>query len=71
MAQTSPKLIKIPRLFTHFYHHAYEHKDIKSFPDFLQNITPSITKPTHIQKAMMMGGQRLPVAILSIAEAVV
>lgn len=30
------ELIKIPRLFTHFYHHAYEHKDIKSFPDFLQ-----------------------------------
>lgn len=29
------ELIKFPRLFTHFYHHAHEHKDIKNFFDFL------------------------------------
>ena len=29
------ELIKLPRLFTHFYHHAYEHKDTKDFADFL------------------------------------
>ena len=29
------ELIKFPRLFTHFYHHAYEHKDTKDFFDFL------------------------------------
>ncbi len=29
------ELIKLPRLFTHFYHHAHEHKDTKDFLDFL------------------------------------
>ena len=29
------ELIKMPRLFTHFYHHSHEHKDTKDFFDFL------------------------------------
>lgn len=29
------ELIKLPSLFTHFYHHATEHKDIDGFFDFL------------------------------------
>lgn len=30
------ELIKIPRLFTHYYHHTYEHRDTKNFIDFIQ-----------------------------------
>ncbi len=29
------EFIKLPRLFTHYYHHAHEHKDVKDFYDFL------------------------------------
>lgn len=29
------ELIKIPKLFTHFYHHSREHKDTSDFFDFL------------------------------------
>jgi hypothetical protein len=29
------ELIRIPRLFTHYYHHSHEHKDVKDFYDFL------------------------------------
>lgn len=29
------ELIKLPGLFTHFYHHTNEHKDTKDFVDFL------------------------------------
>ncbi|MDP2385776.1 MAG: hypothetical protein Q8M29_05360 [Bacteroidota bacterium] len=29
------ELVKMPRLFTHYYHHAREHKDTKDFFDFL------------------------------------
>lgn len=29
------ELIKVPRLFTHYYHHAYAHKDVDGFLDFL------------------------------------
>lgn len=29
------ELIKLPKLFTHFYHHTYEHKDTKDFFDYL------------------------------------
>jgi len=29
------ELIKMPRLFTHFYHHSHKHKDTKGFFDFL------------------------------------
>ena len=29
------EVIKMPRLFTHYYHHSHEHKDTKSFLDFL------------------------------------
>lgn len=29
------ELIRMPRLFTHYYHHSQEHKDVKDFFDFL------------------------------------
>ncbi len=29
------EVIKLPKLFTHFYHHSQEHKDTKGFFDFL------------------------------------
>jgi hypothetical protein len=29
------QVIKLPALFTHFYHHRSEHKDITTFADFL------------------------------------
>ena len=29
------ELIKLPKLFTHYYHHTYEHKDTKNFLDFI------------------------------------
>jgi hypothetical protein len=29
------ELVKIPKLFTHYHHHAHEHKDTKGFLDFL------------------------------------
>lgn len=29
------ELLKMPTLFTHFYHHAQEHKDTKNFLDYL------------------------------------
>lgn len=31
------ELIKMPRLFTHYYHHSHDHKDTKDFFDFLHN----------------------------------
>lgn len=29
------ELIKMPRLFTHYYHHSHDHKDTKGFFDYL------------------------------------
>lgn len=29
------ELIKMPRLFTHYFHHSHEHKDTKGFFDYL------------------------------------
>ncbi len=31
------ELLKMPKLFTHFYHHANEHKDAGNFLDYLHN----------------------------------
>jgi hypothetical protein len=31
------ELIKVPGLFTHYYHHSHEHKDTKGFFDFLHS----------------------------------
>lgn len=30
------QLIKLPKLFTHFYHHSHEHNDTRGFFDFLR-----------------------------------
>jgi hypothetical protein len=29
------EVIKLPTLFTHYYHHSHEHRDISNFRDFL------------------------------------
>lgn len=31
------ELLKMPKLFTHFYHHSQEHRDGGNFLDYLQN----------------------------------
>ena len=30
------ELVKLPKLFTHFYHHSHEHNDTEGFSDFLR-----------------------------------
>lgn len=45
------ELIKMPRLFTHYYHHSSEHKDSKDFFDFLhKHYSDHHEKDTHSKK---------------------
>ncbi|MFN5673774.1 MAG: hypothetical protein ACK46W_01730 [Bacteroidota bacterium] len=45
------ELIRMPRLFTHYFHHSNEHKDTKDFFDFLhKHYSDHHEKDTHSKK---------------------